>query len=155
MQTTITFAVSTALPVAKQNEYEVDPHGRFVWLQKLAYKILAKYGRHPVSTQPAYKTQTVSVDSLMAALGALIASAAHITSADRFVAVIGAKQWAEIRRQDDVEVIARPLDLTIPIPERLARRFREARLRSMPGIRVIVLSWYDGIAVIPAYLWGR
>lgn len=135
--------------------YEVNPNGRFVWLQKLANRLLQKYGKRPIVTNTTYTTETIEVDQVMAALGAIINNAAQITGDDRFVALVGQRQWAEIRKQSDVEIKVPVRDITIPIPERLARRFTEVQLRSMPGLRIIVLSWYDGIAVIPAYLWGR
>lgn len=132
--------------------YEINPEGRFVWLQRLAQRILARYGKNPVSTILSYRTETIEVDTVLAALAQLLDNATQIMDDDQFVAIVGAKEWAEIRRSADAEVAVPLVSYNLPVPERLAHRFIEYRLRNMRGLRVIVVAWHHGITILPEKL---
>ena len=159
MRTRTTIAVAreyqTATRPFAHDVYEIDQNGRFLWLQRIAQRILAKYGKQPVSIALSYRTQTIEVDSVLAALGRMIENATQITGEYEFVAIIGAKQWAELRASKDAELIAPLLDVNLPVPERLAQRFGEYRLRNMRNLRVIVLSWHNGITLLPVSVTKR
>lgn len=129
--------------------YEINPEGRFVWLQRLAQRVLARYGRNPVSSVLSYRTETIEVDTVLAALAQSLDNATRVMEDDRFVAVMGAREWAEIRNRADAEVAVPLATYNLPVPERLAHRFTEYRLRNMNGLRVIVAVWHHGITILP------
>ena len=95
------------------------------------------------------------MDSVLAALGQMIENATEITQEYEFVAIIGAKQWVELRASKDIELIAPLLDINLPVPERLGSRFGDYRLRNMRNLRVIVLSWHNGITLLPVSVLKR
>lgn len=159
MRTRTTIAVAreyqTATRPFAHDVYEIDQKGRFLWLQRIAQCILAKYGKQPVSVALSYKTQTIEVDGVLETLGRLIENATQITGEYEFIAIVGAKQWAELRASKDAELIAPLLDINLPVPERLGSRFGDYRLRNMRNLRVIVLSWHAGITLLPVSVLRR
>ena len=126
--------------------------GRMVWLQRIAHRILAKYGYRPMNTQNVIKTETIEVDGVIAALGAMLERACEITGEIDFVAVVGAKEWGAIRQRGDLEMLAPYSQYDLPVPERLMRRAPQYRLREMDGLVIAVVSWQSGIVLLPRSL---
>lgn len=159
VRTTIQIAVATEYQTATRpfahDVYEIDPNGRFLWLQRIAQRILAKYGKQPISVALSYRTQTIEVDRVMVALGQLIENASRITNEYEFVAIIGAREWADLRASKDADLLAPMIDLNLPVPERLAQRFGDYQLCNMHNLRVIVLSWHAGITLLPVKMLRR
>lgn len=122
-----------------KDTYKFDSSKKYLWLQKVCIKILAKLGCHGESFHEIVKTHVINKSNLIEKLNEanrLICSKNKTPT----TLLIGPEEFAELMQQDPIHNLLK-FDIKYPCMENK----NGVTDRYMMGMRVVIVPWMKGI----------
>lgn len=122
------------------DRFEFNPRGRFPWLQRWLFKLLAKLGANSLEKSVTYKTVEIDTTRILEALFENQRNVMELYNKRARYVVIGRKDFTRFCSDPEYRD---PLYFNFSAPIGINNQ------RTILGLEVVVVPWIDGFFVLP------